>query len=182
MRVLSRLFFFFSSRRRHTRCSRDWSSDVCSSDLYMAEHGIPRGAAAQAASPASGAEDGGLKPASTPASAAAEIVARVFRVKAAASTPRSTVAPAPPATPEALPAPEPRPLSPAVTVSPFVSETDVRQAIPRQQKIFIGPKTIVTPSARDLGVAHEVFVETDLAPAPTKSGPTSGALTTRLDY
>src|SRR2546429_9954876 len=28
-------FFFFSSRRRHTRCSRDWSSDVCSSDLVM---------------------------------------------------------------------------------------------------------------------------------------------------
>src|SRR5690606_39386355 len=28
--------FFFSSRRRHTRFSRDWSSDVCSSDLnYM---------------------------------------------------------------------------------------------------------------------------------------------------
>src|SRR2546429_6662360 len=27
--------FFFSSRRRHTRCSRDWSSDVCSSDLEI---------------------------------------------------------------------------------------------------------------------------------------------------
>src|SRR5205814_3502782 len=27
-------FFFFSSRRRHTRCLSDWSSDVCSSDLY----------------------------------------------------------------------------------------------------------------------------------------------------
>src|SRR5690606_40362034 len=27
------VFFFFSSRRRHTRFSRDWSSDVCSSDL-----------------------------------------------------------------------------------------------------------------------------------------------------
>src|SRR5438105_14777783 len=26
-------FFFFSSRRRHTRSTRDWSSDVCSSDL-----------------------------------------------------------------------------------------------------------------------------------------------------
>src|SRR3990172_596017 len=26
---------FFSSRRRHTRCSRDWSSDVCSSDLRV---------------------------------------------------------------------------------------------------------------------------------------------------
>src|SRR5712675_2347372 len=28
-------YFFFSSRRRHTRCSRDWSSDVCSSDLLV---------------------------------------------------------------------------------------------------------------------------------------------------
>src|SRR5882724_13542120 len=29
-------FFFFSSRRRHTRCLSDWSSDVCSSDLLAA--------------------------------------------------------------------------------------------------------------------------------------------------
>src|SRR5699024_11635313 len=28
------LHFFFSSRRRHTRSKRDWSSDVCSSDLF----------------------------------------------------------------------------------------------------------------------------------------------------
>src|SRR5206468_8454586 len=28
------LVFFFSSRRRHTRSDRDWSSDVCSSDLF----------------------------------------------------------------------------------------------------------------------------------------------------
>src|SRR5699024_12649060 len=27
--------FFFTSRRRHTRSKRDWSSDVCSSDLYV---------------------------------------------------------------------------------------------------------------------------------------------------
>src|SRR5690606_40822085 len=33
--------FFFSSRRRHTRFSRDWSSDVCSSDLHR-ERLIPR--------------------------------------------------------------------------------------------------------------------------------------------
>src|SRR2546429_273417 len=33
LRVVRRQVFFFSSRRRHTRCSRDWSSDVCSSDL-----------------------------------------------------------------------------------------------------------------------------------------------------
>src|SRR5690606_39941832 len=31
--AMSAFFFFFSSRRRHTRFSRDWSSDVCSSDL-----------------------------------------------------------------------------------------------------------------------------------------------------
>src|SRR6476620_11950290 len=31
--MLFLLFFFFSSRRRHTRYWRDWSSDVCSSDL-----------------------------------------------------------------------------------------------------------------------------------------------------
>src|SRR5215813_1973282 len=31
------LFFFFSSRRRHTRGGRDWSSDVCSSDLTVAQ-------------------------------------------------------------------------------------------------------------------------------------------------
>src|SRR3989442_8695040 len=30
-------FFFFSSRRRHTRCGRDWNSDVCSSDLLFPE-------------------------------------------------------------------------------------------------------------------------------------------------
>src|SRR6266498_4871772 len=30
---MSRFAFFFSSRRRHTRCGRDWSSDVCSADL-----------------------------------------------------------------------------------------------------------------------------------------------------
>src|SRR5690606_41066755 len=32
--VCACLSFFFSSRRRHTRFSRDWSSDVCSSDLW----------------------------------------------------------------------------------------------------------------------------------------------------
>src|SRR2546427_2430936 len=37
MRLLSflRVFFFFSSRRRHTRFDCDWSSDVCSSDLTV---------------------------------------------------------------------------------------------------------------------------------------------------
>src|SRR5699024_11749296 len=33
--------FFFSSRRRHTRSKRDWSSDVCSSDLMESEISDP---------------------------------------------------------------------------------------------------------------------------------------------
>src|SRR3712207_7644838 len=33
--------FFFSSRRRHTRYWRDWSSDVCSSDLRLNDDGGP---------------------------------------------------------------------------------------------------------------------------------------------
>src|SRR2546428_6363473 len=43
--------FFFSSRRRHTRSDRDWSSDVCSSDLLPSQsrcHGEGRGICAKA--------------------------------------------------------------------------------------------------------------------------------------
>src|SRR5207249_5757005 len=36
--VVCSLYFFFSSRRRHTRSKRDWSSDVCSSDLLPEEY------------------------------------------------------------------------------------------------------------------------------------------------
>src|SRR2546430_11176566 len=36
-------YFFFSSRRRHTRFDCDWSSDVCSSDLEGAAIGTPAG-------------------------------------------------------------------------------------------------------------------------------------------
>src|SRR5262245_62675059 len=36
------LFFFFSSRRRHTRCLSDWSSDVCSSDLRLGQPRLQR--------------------------------------------------------------------------------------------------------------------------------------------
>src|SRR6266403_4989571 len=37
--TISSIFFFFSSRRRHTRSLRDWSSDVCSSDLLSEGRG-----------------------------------------------------------------------------------------------------------------------------------------------
>src|SRR5206468_7641255 len=61
-------FFFFSSRRRHTRSDRDWSSDVCSSDLPP---GPPRAEVAELAdalaSGASGRKAIGVRvPASAP--------------------------------------------------------------------------------------------------------------------
>src|SRR5690606_39498962 len=43
--------FFFSSRRRHTRFSRDWSSDVCSSDLTLFDITTEAPAATTAAGP-----------------------------------------------------------------------------------------------------------------------------------
>jgi ethanolamine utilization cobalamin adenosyltransferase len=51
--------------------------------------------------------------------------------------------------------------APAAEVSAFVSENDVRQAMTRGKRIFVGRKTILTPSARDLGQEHDVFIETE---------------------
>src|SRR5207247_7516698 len=52
-------FFFFSSRRRHTRSTRDWSSDVCSSDLRKCGLGVgERGGGGREARGAGGAAPG----------------------------------------------------------------------------------------------------------------------------
>ncbi|MGD0696231.1 MAG: aldehyde dehydrogenase family protein [Terriglobia bacterium] len=61
---------------------------------------------------------------------------------------------------------EPRPATPephgsngrAPRPVDFVSEDDVRTALKKGEKILVGPRTIITPSARDLGEPHEVFV------------------------
>lgn len=41
----------------------------------------------------------------------------------------------------------------------FVSEDDVRKAIQKGEKIYVGPRTIITPSARDIGDPGEVFAK-----------------------
>ncbi len=97
----------------------------------------------------------------SPTEIASELVGRIF-----GRTPEPSPAESP-ASPAAIPTkvapdgavPVPAPPKKNVTVVPFVSENDVRRAMTLQEKIFIGPKTIVTPSARDLGNEHEVFVE-----------------------
>ena len=44
---------------------------------------------------------------------------------------------------------------------PFVSEAEVRAAVRRKEKILVGPKTIITPAARDLAQEYDVFVSAD---------------------
>ena len=57
------------------------------------------------------------------------------------------------ATPSAIP------IKPAPPPAEFVSEQDVRDAVERGEKIHLSASTILTPSARDLGAEHDVFVE-----------------------
>lgn len=68
------------------------------------------------------------------------------------------------AKPEPVAAPETPPASQPGTNGhkpvDFVCEDDVRRALSAGQKIYINARTIITPSARDLGFAHEVFART----------------------
>ena len=41
----------------------------------------------------------------------------------------------------------------------FVSEDDVRRALQKGEKIYVGPRTIITPAARDMGEPAEVFAK-----------------------
>lgn len=81
--------------------------------------------------------------------------------RAAAPAPCACSLPAQPAAEAPAARPEPAPASipaPKVEIVDFVCEADVRQAIAQKRKIFIGPKTIVTPSAREVAAPDEVLV------------------------
>src|SRR5439155_11754859 len=69
-KLFCRLFFFFSSRRRHTRWPRDWSSDVCSSDLCVYAFPLRTGLALRSLSKSRivvEGEDGDVREGSQPA-------------------------------------------------------------------------------------------------------------------
>jgi acetaldehyde dehydrogenase (acetylating) len=70
------------------------------------------------------------------------------------TAPAPSPAPAPREAPVSKPAPPSTNGSKAVE---FVSEDDVRRAIQKGEKIYINAKTIITPSARDIGEPAEVF-------------------------
>ncbi|HEY4683190.1 MAG TPA: acetaldehyde dehydrogenase (acetylating) [Candidatus Acidoferrales bacterium] len=93
---------------------------------------------------------------------------------AAASAPSR---PAGPAAEESPSGASPASAAPPVAVAEFVSEADVLAAISRREKIWIGPGTIVTPSAREIGTEKEVLIETDQMPAGRFR--TSGAASSR---
>jgi acetaldehyde dehydrogenase (acetylating) len=54
---------------------------------------------------------------------------------------------------------KPEPPAPPVNIVDFVCEADVRTAIQESRKIYIGPRTIVTPSARELAGQHAILVQ-----------------------
>lgn len=68
--------------------------------------------------------------------------------------------PVPSPQPEASASPvaPPPPPAPPPAITDFVCETDVRMAMRENRKIFIGPKTIVTPAARDVAGARDILV------------------------
>jgi len=51
--------------------------------------------------------------------------------------------------------------APPLTIAEFVCEEDVRRAIGQSKKIYVGPKTIVTPSARDMALRSDTLVFTE---------------------
>ena len=133
-------------------------------ERVFTERGIARGSGASNAQQSRPTEN---QP--TPAEVAAAAVAERFAPSS--KSPTTSANPPAPSLPiqqsfaaqskvEEPPSPSPKPQSPEIKIVDFVSENDIRVAMTKQQKIFIGPKTIVTPAARDLGDSHEVLIMT----------------------
>ncbi len=139
-------------------------------ERVFTSRGIPRGGVPKGAAEMETKTAAAAPACATVESVASEVVAAALaaRKKTAASASVPEKAPAPaelaPAAPEA-----PKAAAAPIRVAEFVCENDVRGAGTRGEKIFIGPKTIVTPSAREYAQAHDIFVLTDISPASGKS-------------
>lgn len=107
------------------------------------------------------------RPASAPKVSREEISAIVDRFLANRE-PETVASPLPAPPPAQAAPPPPRPVQASVPAegasngrkaADFVSEDDVKRAIQKGEKIYVGPKTIITPSARDIGEPAEVFAK-----------------------
>jgi acetaldehyde dehydrogenase (acetylating) len=108
-------------------------------EKYLAERGLASPGAAAA-------------PASPPAEATAQVVDRFLEARRALRPPAGVCPP------EARPAAPIEPPKPQITMVDFVCENDVRAALEQSRKIYIGPKTIVTPAARELADRYDILV------------------------
>lgn len=117
-------------------------------EQYLAERGIPAPAAAAVS-------------AGTVASISAQVVDRFLSARLSNPAPAACPVACPEkAKPAEAPKPaEPAPPQPAVEIVDFVCESDVRAALQQGRKIYIGPKSIVTPAARELAAQHDTLVE-----------------------
>ncbi len=124
-------------------------------EKYLASRGIGAQAPRQSAPAAPPAAPQVSAPA---AASLAGVVDRFLAgrrpIAPAPSYPNCPVAPDEPASP----APAAAPPQPKVEIVDFVCEADVRAAASKGRKIFIGPKTIVTPAARELGATMDIIV------------------------
>lgn len=151
-------------------------------ERYLTDRGIAISGLRAAPAPAPSADYGApASPAPAPKQAPApavpvrDVVASVVDRFLAGRAPRSAAASVPPpcgcglppASPAAAQAPaQPQPAlsqpaavpAPKIEIADFVCEADVRAAITQNQKIYIGPRTIVTPAARELAGPGEVLV------------------------
>lgn len=124
-------------------------------EQFLAQKGLPARPAANPLSPGPppGVDlaRGGMEPATCPGPAGICGPQPALAPPGPASTPSEIRKPPPP------------------TVVDFVSESDVRAALNRSEKIHIGPRTIVTPAARDLAAERDVLVMTHNGTRPGKA-------------
>jgi acyl-CoA reductase-like NAD-dependent aldehyde dehydrogenase len=149
----------------------DRSALVAAVERYLAQKGLAVtnaavSAAVSAALPAAPAPSTPVVvPPARPAlrETVADVVDRFLATKPAEAPPalptcgcaKTASSPQPAVEQEAAPAAPP---APKIEIVDFVCEADVRLAMTKQQKIFIGPRTIVTPAAREAAAMDEIIV------------------------
>jgi acetaldehyde dehydrogenase (acetylating) len=141
--------------------SPDRDAVAAAVDKYLAGRGITTGAAKLAPAP--------VVAASTVSNVSAQVVDRFLATRKPASSSSSScgcVSSCPLTEPAASAKPVAQASGPqpaAIAIADFVCEQDVRAALAGARKIYIGPKTIVTPSARDMAAAHDLLVVAERA-------------------
>ena len=122
-------------------------------ERYLSERGIA----------VSGSDPAPAKAPSVPVSTVASVVDRFLAARkpaAQAAAEASSCACAAPSPAQSSLQPATRPPAPSPEAAEFVCEYDVRTALAEKRKIYVGRKTIVTPSARELGETHDILVWT----------------------